>query len=34
MATFPSYLWHDTVPLPPDRNEHRLVLAYDLNPVR
>lgn len=33
MATFPSYLWHDTVPLPADITEHRLVLAYDLNPV-
>ncbi len=34
MATFPSYIWHDTVPLPPDNREQRLVLAYDLNPVR
>jgi tetratricopeptide (TPR) repeat protein len=34
MATFPSYIWHDTVPLPPDNREQRLVIAYDLNPVR
>jgi tetratricopeptide (TPR) repeat protein len=33
MATFPSYIWHDTVPLPADNAEQRLVLAYDLNPV-
>ncbi len=33
MATFPSYLWHDTVPLPRDNQDQRLVLAYDLNPV-
>jgi len=33
MATFPSYIWHDTVPLPPENTEQRLVLAYDLNPV-
>lgn len=33
MVTFPSYLWHDTVPLPPDNREQRLCLAYDLHPV-
>jgi len=33
MATFPSYIWHDTVPLPRDNRDQRLVLAYDLNPV-
>lgn len=33
MVTFPSYLWHDTVPLPAHNREQRLVLAYDLHPV-
>lgn len=32
MITFPSYLWHDTVPLPDSNTEQRLCLAYDLNP--
>jgi Putative 2OG-Fe(II) oxygenase len=32
MVTFPSYLWHDTVPLPQDNAEQRLCLAFDLNP--
>ena len=30
MVTFPSYFWHDTVPLPPDSQEQRLCLAFDL----
>jgi tetratricopeptide (TPR) repeat protein len=34
MVTFPSYLWHDTVPLPEDNREQRLCLAYDLHPVK
>jgi tetratricopeptide (TPR) repeat protein len=32
MITFPSYLWHDTVPLPDSNTEQRLCLAFDLNP--
>lgn len=32
MLTFPSYLWHDTVPLPAGNTEQRLCLAFDLNP--
>jgi tetratricopeptide (TPR) repeat protein len=32
MVTFPSYFWHDTVPLPEGNTEQRLCLAYDLNP--
>ena len=32
LLTFPSYLWHDTVPLPQDNAEQRLCLAFDLNP--
>jgi tetratricopeptide (TPR) repeat protein len=34
LITFPSYIWHDTVPLPVDNDEQRLVLAFDLHPVR
>jgi tetratricopeptide (TPR) repeat protein len=34
MVTFPSYLWHDTVPLPEANREQRLCLAYDLHPVK
>lgn len=34
MVTFPSYFWHDTVPLPEDNQEQRLCLAYDLHPVK
>ncbi len=34
MATFPSYFWHDTVPLPEANTEPRVVLAYDLLPAR
>jgi tetratricopeptide (TPR) repeat protein len=32
MVTFPSYFWHDTVPLPEDNTEQRLCLAFDLHP--
>ena len=32
MVTFPSYLWHDTVPLPAENTERRLCLAFDLHP--
>jgi Putative 2OG-Fe(II) oxygenase len=32
MVTFPSYFWHDTVPLPERNTEQRLCLAFDLNP--
>ena len=32
MVTFPSYFWHDTVPLPEDNAEQRLCLAFDLHP--
>lgn len=32
MVTFPSYFWHDTVPLPESNDEQRLCLAFDLNP--
>ena len=32
MVTFPSYFWHDTVPLPASNTEQRLCLAFDLNP--
>jgi len=34
MVTFPSYLWHDTVPLPAENREQRLVLAFDWQPIR
>jgi pentatricopeptide repeat protein len=34
MVTFPSYFWHDTVPLPEDNTEQRLCLAFDLHPVK
>ncbi len=34
MVTFPSYFWHDTVPLPEDNAEQRLCLAFDLHPRR
>ena len=34
MVTFPSYFWHDTVPLPEDNAEQRLCLAFDLHPLR
>jgi tetratricopeptide (TPR) repeat protein len=33
MVTFPSYFWHDTVPLPEDNTEERLCLAFDLCPL-
>ncbi len=32
LVTFPSYLWHDTVPLPVENTERRLCLAFDLHP--
>jgi hypothetical protein len=31
-VTFPSYLWHDTVPLPEANTERRLCLAFDPHP--
>lgn len=34
IVTFPSYLWHDTVPLPESNTEQRLCLAFDLHPIR
>ncbi len=34
MVTFPSYFWHDTIPLPEDNAEQRLCLAFDLHPVK
>lgn len=34
MLTFPSYFWHDTVPLPEGRGEHRLCYSWDYQPVR
>jgi pentatricopeptide repeat protein len=32
IVTFPSYLWHDTIPLPATNTEQRLCLAFDLHP--
>jgi tetratricopeptide (TPR) repeat protein len=32
LVTFPSYLWHDTIPLPVENTERRLCLAFDLHP--
>jgi hypothetical protein len=34
LITFPSYLWHDTIPLPADNTEQRLIIAFDLHPLR
>jgi tetratricopeptide (TPR) repeat protein len=34
MLTFPSYFWHDTVPLPEGRGEHRLCYSWDYQPLR
>jgi tetratricopeptide (TPR) repeat protein len=34
LVTFPSYFWHDTVPLPANNREQRLVLAFDWQPIR
>ena len=34
VVTFPSYLWHDTIPLPASNTEQRLCLAFDLHPIR
>ena len=33
MVTFPSYFWHDTMPLPEDNTEQRLCLAFDVCPM-
>ncbi len=33
LVTFPSYLWHDTIPLPADNTEQRLCLSFDLQPM-
>jgi cytochrome c-type biogenesis protein CcmH/NrfG len=33
MVTFPSYLWHDTVPLPAETTAQRLVFAFDFQPL-
>jgi hypothetical protein len=32
LVTFPSHLWHDTIPLPEQNAERRLCLAFDLHP--
>ena len=32
LVTFPSHLWHDTIPLPETDVERRLCLAFDLHP--
>jgi Tfp pilus assembly protein PilF len=32
LVTFPSHLWHDTIPLPVENTERRLCLAFDLHP--
>jgi tetratricopeptide (TPR) repeat protein len=32
MLTFPSYMWHDTIPLPPGNTEQRLCIAFDFHP--
>jgi hypothetical protein len=34
IVTFPSYLWHDTIPLPASNTEQRLCLAFDLHPLK
>jgi hypothetical protein len=33
MITFPSYFWHDTVPLPEENQEQRLCFSFDLQPL-
>ena len=33
LVTFPSYIWHDTVPLPEDTTQQRLCLAFDIEPM-
>ncbi len=32
LVTFPSYFWHDTVPLPPESAASRVCLSFDLHP--
>jgi tetratricopeptide (TPR) repeat protein len=34
LLTFPSYFWHDTVPLPVENREQRLIFSWDHQPVR
>jgi len=34
LLTFPSYFWHDTVPLPADNTEQRLIFSWDYQPLR
>jgi tetratricopeptide (TPR) repeat protein len=34
LLTFPSYFWHDTVPLPEDNVEQRLIFSWDYQPLR
>jgi tetratricopeptide (TPR) repeat protein len=34
LLTFPSYFWHDTVPLPEDNAEQRLIFSWDYQPLR
>lgn len=33
MLTFPSYFWHDTVPLPEGNDEQRLCYSWDYEPL-
>ena len=34
LLTFPSYFWHDTVPLPGNNTEQRLIFSWDYQPLR
>jgi len=34
LLTFPSYFWHDTVPLPESNTEQRLIYSWDYQPLR
>jgi tetratricopeptide (TPR) repeat protein len=34
LLTFPSYFWHDTVPLPEKNTEQRLIFSWDYQPLR
>jgi pentatricopeptide repeat protein len=34
LLTFPSYFWHDTVPLPAGNTEQRLIFSWDYQPLR
>ena len=34
LLTFPSYFWHDTVPLPEGNVEPRLIFSWDYQPLR